>query len=220
MSLEQPFNVAPASERLERGIPMRARWGAGSIIVGIGIGLLLFFTAAVAAAPVVSHYGKDSAEALAAEAIATGVWDLALAGTVLPALALRKGATIRDLGLRGPWHGEGWSLAKLALWVGGAYVGSLFLVSAYSAIVNLLGLDFLEPGKQVPTAFYDHRLAAGAAAGHLGGGHGSVRGGAVLPRLRLRRPAPSLALASRGAGQRAAVLAGPPGPGPGSSPSR
>jgi membrane protease YdiL (CAAX protease family) len=140
---------APPTSRV--GVP----WTWRDVIVGITGVLLLLVLLAAAAYPLLDHYGEDSTGGRLTQAAVNGAWYLV---TILLVYLIvsRKGASWSELGLRAPPAG---SSAKA--WLGLLRAVVIFLLTAYSLVflygvlVEIFGLDFLEPSQQLPDDTFD-----------------------------------------------------------------
>jgi membrane protease YdiL (CAAX protease family) len=127
-------------------------WGIRDIVLGVFAALVVFFVlGAVIVGGATAAYGENSIEADLAEAVAIALLDVVLVVTVL-AVVSRKGAGLPELGFRAPRQGWGVMVALIV----GAYLGAIFLVNLYGVLIDLFGLDALQPSQQLPSDFYDH----------------------------------------------------------------
>jgi len=150
----------PAFPRLDELPPPRERpsplpgvtWGFRDIVLGVFAALVVFLIiGAVIVGGATAAFGEDTIETLLAEATAVAILDIVLVVTVLAVIA-RKGAGLAELGLRAPR--EGWP--RLLGYIVLAYFAAIGLVNVYGIVIDVFGLDLLEPSQQLPADFYDH----------------------------------------------------------------
>jgi hypothetical protein len=127
-------------------------WGFRDIVLGVIAALVVFFLlGATIVGSAMAAFGEDALETLLAEAAAVAVLDVVLVVTVLAVIA-RKGAGLRELGFAAPRQGWPRMLGYIVL----AYFAAIGLVNIYGILIDVFGLDLLEPGQQLPDDFYDH----------------------------------------------------------------
>jgi membrane protease YdiL (CAAX protease family) len=117
--------------------------------------LVLLFILAVVSLPLIEHYGEDSTGGRLTQVGVNIAWYAGSVGLIY-AIVSRRGATWRDLGLRQPRaaaDGNPWLrlLGSIVIYILMAYG----LVIAYGYLIQILGLDFLEPSQQLPDDTYD-----------------------------------------------------------------
>jgi uncharacterized protein len=152
-STEGPFQEPQPVQR--RRVP----WGFRELMIVTAIVImLLFLLSAIIIFPLEDRYGEESAEALTGAGVANTLWYGCIIATVLW-FVLRRGGTARDLGLRPPLSTAGNRWLRLAGIVIAAYFISLVSVNLYGVLVDLAGLDFLEPAEQIPDDFYEYDVA-------------------------------------------------------------
>ena len=142
----------------------RPTWGIREILLGIAAVLvLLFVVSAVLVLPVAEGFGSESAETRAATGISNGIWNIGMVLAVY-ALVRRSGGTWRDLGLQvplpPPLRSDRKRLGPLSLpWPAWCVLGGLLacygVLYAFSIVISLLGLDWLEPGQQIADEYFD-----------------------------------------------------------------
>ena len=146
--------------RLDETPPQRERpsplpgvtWGFRDIVLGVFTALVVFvLLGAAIIGGATAAFGEDALETLLAEAAAVVMLDVVLVLTVLAVIA-RKGAGLRELGFKTPKQGWGRMLGYIVL----AYFAAIGLVNIYGILIDIFGLDLLEPGQQLPEDFYDH----------------------------------------------------------------
>lgn len=139
----------------ERGVSPSVPWTWRDLAAGVGGVLVLLFVLAAASFPLVDHYGEDSTGGRLTQVAVNIAWYLGSVALVY-AIVSRRGAGWRDLGLRSPRSVAG-SNAWLRL-LGSIVIYLLMaygLVIAYGYLVQILGLDFLEPSQQLPDDTFD-----------------------------------------------------------------
>jgi membrane protease YdiL (CAAX protease family) len=149
----------PRTEPADRGemFPNVPWTGRDLVLCSVVVLVALFFVSLAIIGPFEVEYGRYAPETLVASGVANLVWNAVTIAAVL-FFVYRSGANLFHLGLRNP---EGPSsrwlrLAGLAV----AVFMSLYLVTfTYGVIVEVFGLDFLEPDPQIPDEFYDSDVA-------------------------------------------------------------
>jgi membrane protease YdiL (CAAX protease family) len=140
------------SHHATRPIPA-VPWTWRDLAAGIGGVLVLLFLLAVAAYPLLDHYGEDTTGGRLTQALVNGAWYV-LSILLIYLVVRRRGGTWRDLGLRKPPRRDSrWLrlIGAIVLFLLSAYVA----VTVYGVIVQTLGLDFLEPNQQLPDDTYE-----------------------------------------------------------------
>lgn len=135
-------------------------WNWRDLVVGIIAAIGVFVVLGVAlVGTAMAIYGEDSTETDLAQAMSTLVFDIFLVCMVLWVLR-RKGAGLRQLGLRAPKRGiiaKDWGpWPGLLVLVVVAYFGAIACVSFYTLAADFVGLDELLPSQQLPDSFFDH----------------------------------------------------------------
>jgi len=127
-------------------------WVWRDIVLGIFAALVVFFIlGAAVVGSTTAAYGKDALETQLAEAGAVALLDAVLVVTVLLVIA-RKGAGLRELGFRAPTRGWPRLLGVIIL----AYFAAIGVVNIYGILIDVFGLDWLKPGTQLGSDFYEH----------------------------------------------------------------
>ena len=127
-------------------------WGWRDVVLGVFAALVVFFVlGAVVIGSTTAAYGKDTLEAMLAEAAAVVILDTVLVITVLLVIS-RRGAGLRDLGFRAPQRGWPRLLGVVVL----AYFAAIGVVNIYGILIDAFGLDWLKPGTQLGSDFYQH----------------------------------------------------------------
>ena len=143
-------------------------WGRREIGIGIVAALIavaiLAFTIVY---PVVAAYGENSVGSLAAQAIASMLWEGGLV-LIVYRLVKSKAAGWRQLGLRKPSESSfpvpqrkrvfsttiPWTFWAIA----GGLAVSYSLVYSYGIIVSVFDIEVLKPSQQLPDRLFDHDL--------------------------------------------------------------
>ena len=135
-------------------------WTLGDIGVVTVIVLLLFlFLPAVFYLPAQAIWGEDAQETNVVVALANLLWYAAVVFTVL-SWVRRKGGTVADLGLRWPQNGGRDSWGRLVGMAFVTFIAMYVVTAAYTLIaLDLFDLDFLRPDEQVPSEFFDQKIA-------------------------------------------------------------
>lgn len=144
-----------ASSLPERGDSRSVAWTWRDLAAGVGGVLVLLFVLAVISLPIVDYYGEETTGGRLAQVAVNIAWYLGSLALVY-AIVSRRGASWRDLGLRAPRAVAGSSawlrlLGSIVIYLLMAYG----LVIAYGYLVQILGLDFLEPDQQLPDDTYE-----------------------------------------------------------------
>ncbi|HLF77079.1 MAG TPA: type II CAAX endopeptidase family protein, partial [Dehalococcoidia bacterium] len=155
----EDFDQAVPFDVTNRGVGAGAVWSIRDLVIGFVAVFVLFFIFATAIVyPVVEATQEDSTEALAAQAIAVATWDVSMVFIVYY-LVRRRGAGWPNLGFRPPLPRLD-GTPRTAAWLLGfvllLYAASIMSVNAYGVLIDLLGLDELKPGQQLPDTFFDH----------------------------------------------------------------
>lgn len=142
-------------EAEQPSVPPRgaAAWGPRDIIFALAVALGAgFVLVSVIVAPVSAFASSNEDPAvLAAGLVATIFFDGALFGAAALFSIARYRCSWSALGLGAPTAKE--------LWPGiGTAVGGQVIVATYAGIVQLIGLDELLPGTNVPQAMFEERL--------------------------------------------------------------
>ena len=129
-------------------------WTWQDVAVGVGGVLVLLFLLAAIAYPLVDYYGEESTGGRLTQVAVNGVWYL---GSILLIYSLvsRRGAGWPHLGLRHPpatWANPWLRLIGAILFF---LLAAYFAVFIYGVIIQVLGLDFLEPNQQLPDDTYE-----------------------------------------------------------------
>ena len=163
--------VQPATSESVSGVPSYATWTIRDIVVGAVLVLVLFFLLGLLIVlPFGAAFGEEAPETLTAQMLSVIVWDAAIV-FVLYRLALRSRGAWWRLGLRAPSYSPvdaygasrrliqsltSLRLPRLVLAVVTGYAASIFLVNSYGIIVEVFGIDALQPDQQVPKGYFDH----------------------------------------------------------------
>jgi hypothetical protein len=141
----------PPSATSSSGVP----WTWRDIFVGITGVVLLLVLLAVMAYPLLDHYGEDSTGGRLTQAAVNGAWYL-VSILLIFFIVSRRGAGWPELGLRAPPAGS-----SVKAWLDLSRAVVVFLLTAYSlvflygVVVEVFGLDFLEPSQQLPEDTFD-----------------------------------------------------------------
>jgi membrane protease YdiL (CAAX protease family) len=138
---------------IERPSPLPGvSWGWRDLVLGVAAALLVFLVlSAIVVGSALAAFGEDTLETMLAEATAIALLDVILVCAVLAVVA-RKGAGLTELGLRSPPRGWPRLLGVVVL----AYFAAIGVVNIYGILIDAFGLDWLEPGEQLGSDFYDH----------------------------------------------------------------
>jgi membrane protease YdiL (CAAX protease family) len=153
MNLHREAEVLAQAERPVPSPPGTVAWGPRDIVfavaLAIGVGFALV---AIILMPIAVAVGSDDdAAVLTAGLVVTLLFDGALFGSAAIFSVARYRCSWGALGL-GP-------LSRKALWAGlGTAVLGHVIIGAYVGLVQLLGLDVLLPGTNVPDELFEERL--------------------------------------------------------------
>jgi membrane protease YdiL (CAAX protease family) len=158
-------DLTPGPYTPEAAVPPRGvTWGLKEILIGtVATLVLLFVVSLVVVSPVSLAFGSDSEEERAAAGISNAVWNIATVFAVYW-LVRRTGGDWRSLGIRAPDNGGrtkrlvGLDLPWTAWCILGGIAACYAALYIFSAVVQLFGLDWLEPGEQIPDEYFDNPL--------------------------------------------------------------
>jgi membrane protease YdiL (CAAX protease family) len=147
-------------------------WGPRDVFWGILIGLgVLVLTFVAVAAPFAAAFGADSAAANAAAALSQALFEVLTVAAIVM-LVRRSGGDLASLGWRRPvppadragFEPGGPALpapqefpwAYTAGVIAAGLVACFVALYVYLAIVSVLGIDVLEPGRQIPEDYFSN----------------------------------------------------------------
>lgn len=137
--------TAPAANA-DHAVRSHVTWNLVDLVAGIvGALILIFVLATLAQVLVGQRYGDEAPETYFASFVATIAWDAGFVAFVLWLVA-RRGGGLRNLGFRS----SAVTLSGLSGWIVASYIGLFATVAVYNIIIELLGLDFLVPSRQLP----------------------------------------------------------------------
>ncbi len=149
----EDFEPNPTSTTSPRAVP----WNLLDLAMAVAGVLVLLVVLAYGSYPLVDHFGEDSTGGRLTQALVNGAWYVCSVLLVYFIIS-RRGATWRDLGFRTPPQrgSNPWLrlLGAIVLFLLVAYIA----VIAYGVLIEILGLDFLEPDQQLPDDTYESGL--------------------------------------------------------------
>jgi len=145
--------VLAEAERPSLPPPEAIAWGPRDIVFAIALALAVGFVLVSAiVAPIAAASGSsDSLPALTAGLVVTLLFDVALFGSAVFFSVVRYRSPWSVLGLRALSTKDVWPALATA-------VAAHVIVAVYAGLVQLLGLDNLLPGTNVPEKLFEERL--------------------------------------------------------------
>lgn len=139
-----------------------AMWTVRDMVICTVVVLIaLFLITTAIVGPAIAHFGRGAPETLVASSAANLLWNASMIVAVLY-FVRRSGSSVKDLGLRAPrGYERPWPRA-VGVTIGFAllaYISLNLMVLAYGLVVQVFGLEFLEPDQQIPDEFYDSTIA-------------------------------------------------------------